>query len=152
MRTLIFLLLSCFLFSQPNATPNTDSIDIPSEVKPNVEKIINNAEEVKKASEQLNKEINKQLGLMKEIKAKIYQLKSNPKGTIIVAKKNIKKDTFKLNEGIKNNEIFLEVDGQIVQWEVKERTSIGKLLHAGDYLYYPFIVDSNGNKLYIKLK
>lgn len=146
MRTLIFLLLSCFLFSQPN-----DSIDIPSEVRPNVEKIINNAEETKKASEQLNKEINKQLGLMKEIKAKIYQLKSTSKG-VVITPKDIKKDTFKLNEGIKNNEIFIEINGQIVQWEPKERTSVGKLLHAGDFIYYPFIVDSNGNKLYIKLK
>lgn len=148
MRTLILLLLSCFLFSQPN----NDSIDIPSEVKPNVEKIINDAEGAKKASEQLNREINKQMGLMKEIKAKIYQLKSNPNGKAVIAQKEIKKDTFKLNEGIKNNELFIEVNGQIVQWEPKERTSIGKLLHVGDFIYYPFIVDTNGNKLYIKLK
>ena len=145
MRLLFFLILSCFTFSQ---TP-TDSIEIPTAVKADVEKIISNTNENKVASEELKREINKQIKLMKEIRARISKLEAAPKAKKITSNE-MKNSPLLKDEGIKPSSIYLEVDGQIVQWDPINRSWFGRLLHKDDVVYYPFIVDKDGNKIYLK--
>lgn len=145
MRLLFFLILSCFVFSQ---TP-TDSIEIPTAVKADVEKIISNTNENKVASEELKREITKQIKLMKEIRARISKLDSAPKAKKITSNE-IKENPIIKDIGIKPSSIYLEVDGQIVQWDPINRSWFGRILHENNVVYYPFIVDKNGNKIYLK--
>lgn len=155
MRTIIFLIISSFLLAQPiSDSAVKENIDeIPANVKPTIEKIVINSEEAKKASSELDKELKKQISLVKEIKTKIRQLKNTPKAKILISKDENKKiDTVTNTKAVKPNDIYIEVDGQIVQWESKERTTFGKLIHTGNFVYYPYIVDKNGNKIYLNIK
>ena len=91
----------------------------------------------------------KQLDLIKEIKLKIIQLKKSKKVKQNPETNIVKKDIIS-NEAIKEPEVKIEVDGQIVQWETRERTWLGKFLNGKDILYYPYVVDKDGNKIYLK--
>lgn len=155
MRIIVFLILSSFLIAQPIPVDSSKTVskeaptDVPPEVKPAVIDIVVNIEENNKVSTQINKEMKKQLELMQEIKSTIAQLNRHPKGVKITAKEVMPIDTV-ISKGLKPNELLIEVDGQMVQWETKNRTWVGRLLHKNDFIYYPFIVDKNGHKVYLK--
>ena len=146
MRILIFLMLSCFLFAQPK---KPDTTGMPIEVKEATVQIVADNKQAEKATSELNKEMEKQLELMKQIKLKIAKLKNSPK-----ADKVNKNATDVKQEASKNatkvDELYIEVDGQMVQWEPRPRTWMGRLFYSTDMLYYPFIVDQYGNKIYLK--
>lgn len=153
MRTVLILFMSGFLLSQSN-TKTDDSItstkiDMPEEIKPTVENIVANSQEIKKLEDATNKELQKQLDLMKEIKRKIVQLKKSTKVKQKPVKNNSIEDTIK-KTGIKEQELQIEVEGQVVQWETRERTWLGRFLNGKDILYYPYVVDKEGNKIYLK--
>ena len=148
MKVLIFLMLSSFLLAQPQ---KMDTVNMPSQIKEATQQIVVNNLEAEKATKQLNQEMEKQLELMKQIKLKIAKLKKAPKAPKI---EKIKPPT-EINPYITTNatkveELFIEIDGQIVQWEPIPRGWIGRLLYSNDIIYYPFIVDQFGNKIYIK--
>lgn len=152
MRVLIFLALSGILLAQP--TSKQDSIpakteQIPETVKPTVEKIVENSKQAKKAETELTKEMLKQIDLMKQIKLKILELKKAAKTKAKPFQKDTPKD-INQSVAIKQDSVSIEVAGQIVQWETRKRTWLGRLLHAEDILYYPFIIDKDGNKMYLK--
>jgi len=149
MRVLIFLALSGILLAQPTLKQDTVATDIPDTVKPTVEKIVENSKQAKQAETELTKEMLKQIDLMKEIKLKVLELKKITKTKIKPVHKNTKFDTVEL-QAIKQDSVSIEVGGQIVQWETRKRTWLGRLLHAEDILYYPFIIDESGNKMYLK--
>jgi len=149
MRVLIFLALSGILLAQPTLKQDTVTTDIPDTVKPTVEKIVENSKQAKQAETELTKEMLKQIDLMKEIKLKVLELKKITKTKIKPVHKNTKFDTVEL-QAIKQDSVSIEVGGQIVQWETRKRTWLGRLLHAEDILYYPFIIDESGNKMYLK--
>ena len=151
MRIIVFLILSTFLLaaSQPVNDSSKTVSEVPSEVKPVVNEIVVNLEESKKISTEIDKEMKRQLELMQEIKNKIAQLKKNSKAVKVVKREVIKLDTTLIN-GLKPVEPIIEVDGQLVQWETKNRTWVGRILYKNDFIYYPFIVDKNGNKVYLK--
>ena len=145
MRILIFLMISCFLYSQPK---KPDTTGMPPQVKEATVQIVANNEQVEKASGELNKEMQKQLELMKQIKLKISKLKSAPKANRVTREIPIKQEVPK--DALKVDEFFIEVDGQVVQWEPRPRSWVGRLFYNSDMLYYPFIVDQFGNKIYLK--
>lgn len=153
LRIMVFLILSSFVLGQPvpdSIKTVSNEVPVPVEVKPVVNEIVINIEESKRASFQINNEMKKQLELVKEIKQKITQFKKHPKSVKVTIPKDVtKKDTLP-NSAVKPSSILIEVDGQIVQWETKNRTWVGRLLHKNDFIYYPFILDKDGNKIYLK--
>lgn len=154
MRVLLFLAISGLLLSQPQSTVKTDSVsptkvEVPEAVKPTVEKIVEEAKQTKKLEEATSKEMQKQLDLMKEIKIEILKLKKSAK--VKKAPSNKVSDTSTVeNKATKEEEVLMEVEGQIVQWETRKRTWLGRILNAKDILYYPYIIDKDGKKVYLK--
>lgn len=154
-KILCLLIISSLILAQPNTTVDSSKIDnpmeIPPTVKPVVEEIVSNSKESQAASLQINKEMNKQITLMKQIKMRINEIKkysSNRKVDKITLVSNKKPpiDT----SGVKNKDVILEVEGQAVQWETKDRSWFGRLFHSTDVLFYPYILDKDGNKIYLK--
>lgn len=153
MRILFFLILSSFLLSQPTVVDTTEVKDAPSaipvEVKPAVQEIVNNSEEAKKASLELNKEMKKQLDLMKQIKSKITELKrqSSPKRIEKVSVKHASVADTLIPIAIKPNDMQIQVNGQLVKYETRKTTLFGKVIHTA---YYPYIQGEKGRKIYLK--
>lgn len=148
MRVLIFLILSSFLIAQPK---KPDTTNMPTEVKEAAQQIVVNNQEAEKATKEITKEMEKQLELMKQIKLKIAKLKKAPKAPIVEKiKPSIEIKSNIIQNATKVDEVYIEVDGQIVQWETRPRSWVGRLFYSNDMLYYPFIVDHEGNKIYIK--
>ena len=152
MRVILMLFISGLLLSQPNTKNDStvsSKVDIPEEIKPTVESIVANSQEIKKLEDATNRELQKQLDLMKEIKLKVVQLKKSTKVKQKPIKNDVIEDTVK-KTGIKEQQLQIEVEGQVVQWETRERTWLGKFLNGKDILYYPYVVDKDGNKIYLK--
>lgn len=153
MRILFFLILSSFLLSQ-SAKDTTDIKEVPStipvEVKPAVKEIVTNSEEARKAASELDKEMKKQLDLMKQIKSKISQIKkqSSPKKKIekVTPIPSYKGDSI-TPLGIKPNDIQIQVNGQLIKYEPRKTTIFGKVIHTA---YYPYIQDEKGRRIYLK--
>ena len=152
MRILFFLILSSFLLSQP-VSDTTEIKEVPSavpvEVKPAVQEIVNNSEEAKKASSELNKEMKKQLDLMKQIKFKISQIKkqSSPKRIEKVTPMRSHTGDTIAPLGIKPNDMQIQVNGQLIKYEPRKTTIFGKVIHTA---YYPYIQDEKGRRIYLK--
>ena len=151
MRKVLILFVSCLLLSQPKTEDsiNSSTKDLPDDIKPTIEKIVENSKEIRKIEDATSLEMQKQLDLIKEIKLKIIQLKKSKKVKQNPETNIVKKDIIS-NEAIKEPEVKIEVEGQIVQWETIERTWLGKFLNGKDILYYPYVVDKDGNKIYLK--
>ena len=152
MRVILMLFISGLLLSQPNTKNDStvsSKVDMSEEIKPTVESIVANSQEIKKLEDATNRELQKQLDLMKEIKLKVVQLKKSTKIKQKPIKNNVIEDTVK-KTGIKEQQLQIEVEGQVVQWETIERTWLGKFLNGKDILYYPYVVDKDGNKIYLK--
>lgn len=150
MRILFFLIISSFLLSQPTIKDTTETkespSEIPVEVKPAVKEIVNNSEEVKKAYTELNKEMKKQLDLMKQIKFKVSQLKKKSFSKKIDTKNTNITDSVDFL-AIKPNDIKIQVNGKVVKYEVRKTTLFGKVIHTA---YYPYIQDEKGRRIYLK--
>ena len=151
MRKVLILFVSGLLLSQPKTEDsiNSSTKDLPDDIKPTIEKIVENSKEIRKIEDATSLEMQKQLDLIKEIKLKIIQLKKSKKVKQNPETNIVKKDIIS-NEAIKESEVKIEVEGQIVQWETRERTWLGKFLNGKDILYYPYILDQDGNKVYLK--
>ena len=151
MRKVLILFVSGLLLSQPKTEDsiNSSTKDLPDDIKPTIEKIVENSKEIRKIEDATSLEMQKQLDLIKEIKLKIIQLKKSKKVKQNPETNIVKKDIIS-NEAIKEPEVKIEVEGQIVQWETRERTWLGKFLNGKDILYYPYVVDKDGNKIYLK--
>lgn len=151
MRKVLILFVSCLLLSQPKTEDsiNSSTKDLPDDIKPTIEKIVENSKEIRKIEDATSLEMQKQLDLIKEIKLKIIQLKKSKKVKQNPETNIVKKDIIS-NEAIKETEVKIEVEGQIVQWETRERTWLGKFLNGKDILYYSYVVDKDGNKIYLK--
>ena len=151
MRKVLILFVSCLLLSQPKTEDsiNSSTKDLPDDIKPTIEKIVENSKEIRKIEDATSLEMQKQLDLIKEIKLKIIQLKKSKKVKQNPETNIVKKDIIS-NEAIKEPEVKIEVEGQIVQWETRERTWLGKFLNGKNILYYPYVVDKDGNKIYLK--
>ena len=151
MRKVLILFVSCLLLSQPKTEDsiNSSTKDLPDDIKPTIEKIVENSKEIRKIEDATSLEMQKQLDLIKEIKLKIIQLKKSKKVKQNPETNIVKKDIIS-NEAIKEHEVKIEVEGQIVQWETRERTWLGKFLNGKNILYYPYVVDKDGNKIYLK--
>ena len=151
MRKVLILFVSGLLLSQLKTEDsiNSSTKDLPDDIKPTIEKIVENSKEIRKIEDTTSLEMQKQLDLIKEIKLKIIQLKKSKKVKQNPETNIVKKDIIS-NEAIKEPEIKIEVEGQIVQWETRERTWLGKFLNGKDILYYPYVVDKDGNKIYLK--
>lgn len=151
MRKVLILFVSGLLLSQPKTEDsiNSSTKDLPDDIKPTIEKIVENSKEIRKIEDATSLEMQKQLDLIKEIKLKIIQLKKSKKVKQNPETNIVKKDIIS-NEAIKEHEVKIEVEGQIVQWETRERTWLGKFLNGKDILYYPYVVDKDGNKIYLK--
>ena len=151
MRKVLILFVSGLLLSQPKTEDsiNSSTKDLPDDIKPTIEKIVENSKEIRKIEDATSLEMQKQLDLIKEIKLKIIQLKKSKKVKQNPETNIVKKDIIS-NEAIKEPEVKIEVEGQIVQWETIERTWLGKFLNGKDILYYPYVVDKDGNKIYLK--
>ena len=151
MRKVLILFVSGLLLSQPKTEDsiNSSTKDLPDDIKPTIEKIVENSKEIRKIEDATSLEIQKQLDLIKEIKLKIIQLKKSKKVKQNPETNIVKKDIIS-NEAIKESEVKIEVEGQIVQWETRERTWLGKFLNGKDILYYPYVLDQDGNKVYLK--
>lgn len=151
MRKVLILFVSGLLLSQPKTEDsiNSSTKDLPDDIKPTIEKIVENSKEIRKIEDATSLEMQKQLDLIKEIKLKIIQLKKSKKVKQNPETNIVKKDIIS-NEAIKEHEVKIEVEGQIVQWETIERTWLGKFLNGKDILYYPYVVDKDGNKIYLK--
>ena len=151
MRKVLILFVSGLLLSQPKTEDsiNSSTKDLPDDIKPTIEKIVENSKEIRKIEDATSLEMQKQLDLIKEIKLKIIQLKKSKKVKQNPETNIVKKDIIS-NEAIKESEVKIEVEGQIVQWETRERTWLGKFLNGKDILYYPYVVDKDGNKIYLK--
>ena len=151
MRKVLILFVSCLLLSQPKTEDsiNSSTKDLPDDIKPTIEKIVENSKEIRKIEDATSLEMQKQLDLIKEIKLKIIQLKKSKKVKQNPETNIVKKDIIS-NEAIKEHEFKIEVEGQIVQWETRERTWLGKFLNGKNILYYPYVVDKDGNKIYLK--
>ena len=151
MRKVLILFVSGLLLSQPKTEDsiNSSTKDLPDDIKPTIEKIVENSKEIRKIEDATSLEIQKQLDLIKEIKLKIIQLKKSKKVKQNPETNIVKKDIIS-NEAIKEHEVKIEVEGQIVQWETRERTWLGKFLNGKDILYYPYVLDQDGNKVYLK--
>lgn len=152
MKVILMLFISGLLLSQPNTKNDStvsSKVDMPEEIKPTVESIVANSQEIKKLEDATNRELQKQLDLMKEIKLKVVQLKKSTKVKQKPIKNDVIEDTVK-KTGIKEQQLQIEVEGQVVQWETIERTWLGKFLNGKDILYYPYVVDKDGNKIYLK--
>jgi hypothetical protein len=155
-KIVCLLIVSSLILAQPTPTPTDSSkavsTEIPPTVKPVVEEIVINSKESQEATEQISKEMKKQISLMKQIKTKINELKkSSPDKKASKVPVNIEKvvpsDTF----GLKAKDTIIQVQGQIIQFEPKNRSWVGRLLHKSDIIYYPFIYDLDGNKIYLKI-
>lgn len=152
MRVLLFLVMSGVLLSQPTSKQDTvpaSAEQIPVDIKPTVDKIVENSMQTKKAETAINQEMIKQLDLMKEIKLKVLELKKTTKTKAKPVKEISKLDPIEL-KAIKEEPVAIEVEGQVVHWETRKRTWLGRLLNAKDILYYPYIIDKDGNKIYLK--
>ena len=151
MKKVLILFISGLLLSQPKTEDsiNSSTKNLPEDIKPTVEKIVENSKEIKKIEDATSREIQKQLDLIREIKLRIIQLKKSTKFKQEPVNNTAKKDTIS-NEAVKEPEFKIEVEGQIVQWETRERTWLGKFLNGKDILYYPYVVDKDGNKIYLK--
>lgn len=152
MRVILMLFISGLSLSQPNTKNDStvsSKVDMPEEIKPTVESIVANSQEIKKLEDATNREVQKQLDLIKEIKLKVVQLKKSTKAKQKPIKNDVIEDTVK-KTGIKEQQLQIEVEGQVVQWETRERTWLGKFLNGKDILYYPYVVDKDGNKIYLK--
>ena len=151
MRKVLILFVSGLLLSQPKTEDsiNSSTKDLPDDIKPTIEKIVENSKEIRKIEDATSLEMQKQLDLIKEIKLKIIQLKKSKKVKQNPETNIVKKDIIS-NEAIKEPEVKIEVEGQIVQWETRERTWLGKFLNGKNILYYPYVVDKDGNKIYLK--
>lgn len=152
MRIIMFLMLSGFLLSQPvkkDTVVEEPIEEIPAVVKPTVEEIVINSEEARKASSELNKEMKKQLDIIRDIK----------KGTTLIKKPigKVKKVELRsqprqekemtIASAIKPDTVNLKVNGQLVKYEYKEKTVFGLVFFSG---YYPYILDQNKKKIYLK--
>lgn len=152
MRVLIFLAISGVLLAQPTTkqdTIPTKTEQIPIDIQPTVDKIVDNSIQSRKGEMAINKEMIKQLDLMKDIKLKILELKKTTKTKIKPVKDKHKTEIIEPT-AIKEKPISIEIEGQVIQWETRKRTWLGRLLNAKDILYYPYIIDENGNKVYLK--
>lgn len=151
MKKVLTLFLSGLLLSQPNTEDsiNSSTKNLPEDIKPTIEKIVENSKEIKKIDDATSLEMQKQLNLIKEIKLKIIQLKKSTKVKQKPETNIVKKDIIS-NEAVKEPDVKIEVEGQIVQWETRERTWLGKFLNGKDILYYPYVIDKDGNKIYLK--
>ena len=151
MRKVLILFVSGLLLSQPKTEDsiNSSTKNLPEDIKPTIEKIVENSKEIRKIEDATSLEMQKQLDLIKEIKLKIIQLKKSTKVKQEPITNTAKKDIIS-NEAVKEPEFKIEVEGQIVQWETRERTWLGKFLNGKDILYYPYVVDKDGNKIYLK--
>lgn len=153
-KILCLLIVSTLILAQPVTTVDSSkavNMEIPSTVKPVVEEIVSNSKESQEASAEISKEMKKQIALLKQIKLKINEIKKSSSG------KKIDKITLDKNKklpvdttGLKSKDVIIEVDGQVVQWETKDRSWFGRLFHSTDVLFYPYILDKEGNKIYLK--
>lgn len=146
MKTLIFLIFPCIMFSQ---IKELDTVGINDKAKVAVEEIVKNTVQEKNASVQVNEEIQKQIALMKQIKQKVSQIRHLSKAVKINNVVEVEKQ-FASIQGIKTKDFIIELDGQLIQWEQRPRKWIGRLFSKNDTLLYPFIVDKEGNKIYLK--
>ena len=144
MKNLILLLSSCLMCSQ-----TLDTTGIATPAKAAVEKIVKDKKQTEKASMAINSELQKQIELMQQIKIMIAQLKNAPKAEKSKDPEELIKSLSGI-EGLKPADFVIEIEGQLVQWEQKPRRWFGRLFSRSDLLFYPFIVDNNGNKIYIK--
>jgi hypothetical protein len=142
------------ILAQPTSTDSTKVVntDIPPTVKPVVEQIVTDSKETEKGTLQITQEMKKQISLMKQIKSRVNELKKSSSN-----KKVFKVDTTKDKNiisdktALKSKDTIIQVKGQIIQFEPKNRTWVGRLLHKSDSIYYPFIYDEEGNKIYLKI-
>ena len=146
MKTLIFLIFPCIMFSQ---IKELDTVGINDKAKVAVEEIVKNTVQEKNASVQVNEEIQKQIVLMKQIKQKVSEIRRSPKAVKINNVVEIEKQ-FTNIQGIKSKDFIIELDGQLIQWEQRPRKWTGRLFSKNNILLYPFIVDKEGNKIYLK--
>jgi len=152
-KILCLLVVSSFILAQPSTIDTTkiENTEIPLSIKPVVEDIVTNSNEVKSTSVQISKEMNKQIAIIKQIKMKLGKMK---KASVVNNVHSVSiKNTDKIitdTVGLKAKDIPIEVEGQVIQWETKDRTWVGKLLHKNNFIYYPFIIDKSGNKVYLK--
>jgi type II secretory ATPase GspE/PulE/Tfp pilus assembly ATPase PilB-like protein len=152
MRIIMFLILSSFLLSQPTndslEIPVTTTSEIPEEVKPVVEEIVSNSEQVRIATSEINKEMKKQLDLMKEIKLKLQKSPKKVQEIIKASKPVIERKDSVQSSAIKPDSTDIYIDGQLVKWEFKQKTVFGIVFHSG---YYPYIMDKNTKRrVYLK--
>jgi hypothetical protein len=153
-KIVCLLIVSSLLLAQPVTIDSSKVVntEIPPTIKPVVEEIVTNSKESQAASVEISKEMKKQIALMKQIKLKINELKKSPVGTkidkVALDTKKVSKDVDSM--AVKSNDVIIEVEGQIVQWETKDRSWFGRMFHSTDVLFYPFIVDKNGKKIYLK--
>ncbi len=146
MKTLIFLIFPCIMFSQ---IKELDTVGINDKAKVAVEEIVKNTVQEKNASVQVNEEIQKQIVLMKQIKIRVAEIRKSPKAVKINNPRDIEKQ-FGSIQGIKTQEYVIELDGQLIQWEQRPKKWIQRIFSKNDTLLYPFIVDKEGNKIYLK--
>lgn len=153
MRIIIaFIMLSGFLLSQPLKDTIDHKIttveEIPAEVKPAVEEIVINSEEARKASSELAKEMKKQLEIIREIKKNTAKLKKTDEIKKVLIKENnqAEKRIIYIN-AIKPDTVNIQYNGQIIQYEYKEKTLFGIVFFSG---YYPYILGKNNQKIYLK--
>lgn len=146
MKTLIFLIFPCIMFSQ---IKELDTVGINNKAKVAVEEIVKNTVQEKNASVQVNEEIQKQIVLMKQIKKRVSEIKHSSKAVKINNVEEVKKQ-FTNIQGIKDKDFIIELDGQLIQWEQRPKKWLGRLFSKNDSILYPFIVDKDGNKIYLK--
>lgn len=151
MKVILFLAISSLFLSQPNTKTDSVSeikIEIPEAVKPTVEKIEEEVKETKKLEEATTKEMLKQLELIREIKMKVLELKKEVKFKQKASKTQI--NTTIDNKATKEEEVLIEVEGQIVHWETRKKSWLGRMFSGEDILHYKYIIDKEGNKVYLK--
>lgn len=147
MKTLILIIIPCLIFSQP--IKQADTAGMATGIKNEVEKIVANTKHSEKNDLKINAELQKQIELMRQIKVKIAQLKFAPK----VKQSNTKQiiiDSMVNLQGLKQEDLVIEINGQFVQWEQRPKKWFGRLFSKHDILLYPYILDTNGNKIYLK--
>ena len=144
----LLFLLPCLMFSQP-----VDTVGISPKAKEVTEKILLDNHVFETKSEELNKELQKQVELMRQIKIKISKFKtvsnfsndSNIKNVTYLVKKS--RDSV----AVKSEDTYIEYNGKRVLWDARPRTWFGKIFNEEDMVYYPYIISDDGKPIYIKL-
>lgn len=142
----ILFLLPCILFSQ---IKKADTANLPPPIQASAKNIYESQQKQKKLAAELDKELVKQLDIIREIRNEIARLKSVSK----ISENNrrqIKQSVARL-DALKPEEYDSILNNPEVKWEQRPKSWFGRLFSKKKYRQFPYIIDED-SIIYIKRK